>query len=196
MNASFEGLTETAGKQPILVPVDFSSCSRNALVFASRFIGCVQAPILVLHVIHDHNRRPGLYKSQRRNGPLRPIEDIAADMLAEFVETVRQIEPANERFASLETRLVTGLPATRIVEVAVREDAAMIIMGTHTRSVFSRLVSGSVTAEVVKHSPIPVTVVKTPVAAQENVGVISPPGWWKRRPGISDTDSERRDNVI
>jgi nucleotide-binding universal stress UspA family protein len=170
-----------ADKQPILVPVDFSSCSSNALLFAGKFASCVGAPLLVLHVVHDQNRKPGLYSNNRGRMSMRPMIDIAADMLDEFIDGVRQQDSATDALATARTLLVNGLPAQRIGEVALRENAALVVMGTHGRSGLSRLASGSVAAEVVLRSPIPVTVVKAPPAGRQNAETVSSQQWWDRR---------------
>lgn len=183
MNHRLDSTTPASGsdKRPILVPVDFSSCSRAALLFASHFVSCVRAPILVLHVVHDLNSKPGLYRNIHSEGSMRPIDDVAADMLAEFLEDVRQYNPASNALASVRTLLISGLPAQRITEIASREDAALIVMGTHGRSGLSRLASGSVAAEVMTRSPVPVTVVKAPVEGQNNPASMSSQQWWERQ---------------
>ena len=169
-----------ADKQPILVPVDFSSCSRNALLFAGKFASCVGAPLLVLHVVHDQNRKPGLYSNNRGRMSMRPMIDIAADMLDEFIDGVRQQDSATDALATARTLPVNGLPAQRIGEIAVRENAALIVMGTHGRSGLSRLTSGSVAGDVVMRSPVPVTVVKAPAAGQQPPESLSTNQWWNR----------------
>lgn len=45
----------------LVVPVDFTSFSEEALVFASRLAKCMSAQLLVLHVIHDPAESPGFY---------------------------------------------------------------------------------------------------------------------------------------
>lgn len=122
---------------------------------------------------------------------MRPIDDIAADMLAEFMEDVRQCNPASEALASVRTLLVSGLPAQRIAEIATREDAALIVMGTHGRSGLSRLASASVAAELLKRSPVPVTVVKAPVAGQKNPLCIDSPQWWERQTASTRSDAQQ-----
>ncbi len=184
LNPAIESTALNSGtdKRPILVPVDFSTCSRNALWFASQWASCVSAPILVLHVVHDQNGKPGLYTNNRNRSSMRPMDDVAADMLDEFIEDVRL--SGNGDSAALDSvhkLLVTGLPAQRIGEIAVRENAALIVMGTHGRSGLSRLASGSVAAEVVLRSPIPVTVVKAPPAGRQNAETLSSQQWWDRR---------------
>jgi nucleotide-binding universal stress UspA family protein len=183
--------TETASsapaaeRRPVLVPVDFSSCSAAALLFGAHLAGCAQAPLLVLHVVHEPRNEPGFYR--RRNHPgtalSRPLEDVARDMLADFMMELRRHESAREVLASARTRLVNGLPAQRILEVALQEDAALIVIGSRGRSGLSRLAAASVAGEVAEHSPVPVTVVKAPGPQhrQPDLEVIGSGEWWTRR---------------
>jgi len=145
---------------PVLVPVDFSTCSRAALQFAASFIRCVSAPLLVLHVIHEPGNEPGFYRRNGTPGTLRPVEDIARDMLGEFVADV--CGNCRDAAGPLEPRLllVGGLPAARIQEIAERERVGLIVMGTHARTGLARMAMGSVSSEVMQHCRVPVTIVK------------------------------------
>ena len=179
--------TSSSERRPILVPVDFSSCSEAALLFAAHFAGCAQAPLLVLHVVHAPRHDPGFYRRGHANSPLlRPLEDVARDMLADFINEVGRHDSIRETLAAAGTRLVSGLPARRIQEVALHEDAALIVMGSHGRTGLSRLTVGSVAAEVARHSPIPVTVVKGPAPQRSRlpVEVIGSQEWWTRRAAL------------
>ena len=56
---------------------------------------------------------------------------------------------------------MVGTPVTRILEVAKKKQASMIIIGSHGRTGLSHLLVGSKAERVVQLSPIPVTVVKS-----------------------------------
>jgi nucleotide-binding universal stress UspA family protein len=53
-----------------------------------------------------------------------------------------------------------GVPADVIVRTARTRRAALIVMGTHGRSGFSRFLLGSVASRVVATSPCPVLTVR------------------------------------
>lgn len=53
-----------------------------------------------------------------------------------------------------------ALPAEAIIETAKARDCSLIVMSSHGRRGLGRLVLGSVTAEVLAHSPVPVLVVR------------------------------------
>ena len=59
---------------------------------------------------------------------------------------------------------VTGEPAAAIVEFARSENVDLIVMGTHGRTGFSRLLMGSVAEAVVRKAPCPVLTLKEPAA--------------------------------
>ncbi len=122
---------------------------------------------------------------------MRPMEDVAADMLDEFIEDVRRTDSCSEVLASVRKLLVNGLPAQRIGEISIRENAALIVMGTHGRSGLSRLASGSVAGEVVLRSPIPVTVVKAPPAGRQDSGSVSSRKWWDQHGETESPESHQ-----
>lgn len=62
---------------------------------------------------------------------------------------------------NLEVRLVEDVTAMRgIVDMAQESHADLVIVGSHGRTGISRLMLGSVAAQVVAHSPVPVLVVR------------------------------------
>jgi len=68
---------------------------------------------------------------------------------------------AAENFGSeIETDVVAGRPAQTIVEYVTEHDIDAIVMGSHGREGFSRVLLGSVAEAVVRRSPVPVTVVR------------------------------------
>jgi len=147
-------------RHPLLVPVDFSDCSRAALLYASRMVEGTRTPLLLLHVIHDDVRRPGVYRSPRSHYTARPIMDIAAEMVEDMLTELRNREPGLQALQAVEPLLVRGLPGRRIIEVAEREQAVMIVMGTHGRNGFTHLLQGSVAEYVAKYARSPVMTVK------------------------------------
>ena len=143
---------------PILLPVDFSPHSKAALGWAVRMAELFKAPLTVLHVVHDPAEAPGYYHVDQKNH-LRPMEEVAAEMLEKFLADLRAESSVN---VSVETRLIVGLPVTRILEVADQIGAQMIIMGSQGRTGLAHLMLGSKAEQVVRMARIPVTIVKAP----------------------------------
>ena len=70
-----------AKDQPILVPVDFSAHSAVALERGADLAEALNAPLIVLHVVHDLGEAPGYYAVKGLGKQLRRMEDVASDML-------------------------------------------------------------------------------------------------------------------
>jgi nucleotide-binding universal stress UspA family protein len=146
----------------LLVPVDFTSFSEEALIFASELANKLKAKLLVLHVIHDPAEAPGFYARQwKKKKYLQTMQEAAEEMMQEFLKKMRQAYPDQTPIKNATPLLVTGTPVKRIVEVAEKKHAGMIIIGSHGRTGLSNLMLGSKAGQVAQLSPIPVTVVKT-----------------------------------
>ena len=59
----------------LLVAVDFTRFSKEALLFAANLAECIEAKLLVLHVIHDPAEAPGFYapKGKKKKYLLYPL---------------------------------------------------------------------------------------------------------------------------
>jgi nucleotide-binding universal stress UspA family protein len=168
---AIDNLNQIGLSHPVLVPVDFSDCSRTALIYAARMIADIRTPLLVLHVIHDNGNTPGFYRRHQHHNPLLPIADIASEMLEDWLYTVRKEAPELDKpLKRARRRLVGGVPGSRIVEVATSEQAAMIIMGTRGRIGFSQLLRGSVTEYVMTHAAVPVITLREGIDAASGAG--------------------------
>lgn len=152
---------QDGGDGPILVAVDFTPDSEAALLWALDYAGCVDAGVVVLHVVHDPADAPGYYRKGEED-LLRPMEDVAAEMMGRFLEKVAQKDkpPELEALRAVEKVLVKGVPATRILEIAEAKGARLIVMGSRGRTGLPHLLLGSKAERVVQMSPIPVTIVK------------------------------------
>jgi nucleotide-binding universal stress UspA family protein len=149
-------------KNTLLVAVDFTPYSAKALVFASELAEKLDAPLLVLHVIHDPAEAPGFYAQKgKKKKFLQSMEEAAEEMMAEFLARMRKDHPDQMPIKKAIPLLVVGTPVTRILEVAKKKQARMIILGSHGRTGLSHLLVGSKAERVVQLSPIPVTIVKS-----------------------------------
>jgi len=153
-------MTDKADKHPILVPVDFSRHSEAAMVHACRLAQCMDARLLVVHVVHDPNEMPGYYAKLAKKKMLTRIEDVAQEMLDEFVAHTAKQHPEVKALKKLETTLVTGIPTTRILQIAEKVDACMVVMGSKGQTGLKHLLVGSIATHIVQLCPVPVTIVK------------------------------------
>ena len=156
-------MAKKTDKDILLVAVDFSPYSEQALCFAGQLAEKLKAQLLVLHVIHDPAEAPGFYAQKgKKKKFLKSMEEAAEEMMEEFLLKMRQAYPDLVPINTAKPLLVVGTPVTRIVEVAEKKQVSMIIMGSHGRTGLAYLLAGSKVQGVVQLSSVPVTVVKTP----------------------------------
>jgi len=149
----------------ILVPVDFSACSREALRYAAFLASPFDASIDVLHV----------WEPLPYLAPETLIRVGSTDQtLAQFARTeaARDMEQFLFELSKLGVenargRLETGHPARTILEVIAKGDYDLVVMGTHGRTGLSRLVVGSVAEKVVRGAVRPVVTVRHPDLPKE-----------------------------
>jgi nucleotide-binding universal stress UspA family protein len=154
-------MSEKHDNGPILVPIDFSAMSEAALVLAMELGHCLKRPVLALHVVHDPSNMPGYYGKALKQKHLTRIEDGAAEMLNEFLERVAKAHEDHFKHGQVDSMLVKGLPTSRILEVAKKSGAEMIVVGSKGMTGWKHLMIGSVAEQVVHLAEIPVTVVKS-----------------------------------
>jgi nucleotide-binding universal stress UspA family protein len=138
--------------QHVLVPVDHSTQARKALAFA--LDEYPEAEITVLHVISPTAvvavSDPAVWDDRLLERKQEEAEELLTEMQDE----------AKDRGVDVRTELVYGRTPQSIIEYAGESDASGIVIGSHGRTGFSRVVLGSVAETVVRRSPVPVTVVR------------------------------------
>ncbi len=97
--------------------------------------------------------------------PPNTIDDFVGEIVTGANKAMADFVEAN--FAGVEVRseVVVGYAAEEILALAEREEADLIVMGTHGRSGFDRILFGSVAEKVVKNSNVPVMTIR-PQAAE------------------------------
>ena len=147
----------------ILCPVDYSRFSRHALdqaVALARETGaeilamhaCAVAPVTeVVTVGAPIPLEPARFSPAYRQTLVRELHDFTTEVEAGGLV--------------IATSVVERDPVAAIVETAERWSADLIVMGTHGRSGFERLLLGSVAERVLRKAPCPVLTVPRQVAS-------------------------------
>ena len=149
-----------AVRGPILVPVDFSDYSEAALLLASDLAAGLGTRLVILHVVHDPLNMPGYYARMARKKTLTRMEDIAGEMLDAFLAEAKKKHPQRQALHKAELLLVKGIPVTRILQVAQKQKASVLVMGSKGITGLRHLLLGSVAEQVVSLARLPVTIVK------------------------------------
>ena len=147
-------------KNAILVPVDFYPHSEAAVVFAGELADLMNLPVVILHVVHDPIDVPGFYSKEKKAKRLRRMEDLGAEMLEEFIQ--KSTKKFNKRgsLKNAYSKLVLGIPATRILEVVKQIQPRMVVMGSQGRTGLGLAFLGSTAEHVMRQCPVPITIVK------------------------------------
>jgi len=139
----------------ILCPIDLSETSSRTLAYAVALARWYEARLTVLHVV------PSFDPMQVRTGAIGDHISLVTPMTREEVltELRRTVEAAGAGSLDVAFATEAGGAAGTIVDQAVRTAADLVVMGTHGRSGFERLLLGSVTEKVLRKSPCPILTV-------------------------------------
>jgi nucleotide-binding universal stress UspA family protein len=153
----------------VLCPIDLSELSIRSLAYAGAFAKLYDGELTALHVV------PTFEPMEVRAGALYdPVRIVNPMSREEVLERLRQALGA-AGVPTAHATLVTeaGEDAATIVDQAVTRRSDLVIMGTHGRSGFNRLLLGSVTEKVLRASPCPVLTVPphAPAARPSDVAI-------------------------
>lgn len=157
----------------IVCPVDFSDFSRRALDHAIALARWYEARVTVLHV-YSAGVPPAVF-APGASTVAEPLvlsavdRDLLLQELTVFAEAGRGEVP-------VDVQLAQGTVWREIVSLAEAAPADLLLMGTHGRSGFERLLLGSVTEKILRVAPCPVLTV--PPAAPDAVPIAA--GLFKR----------------
>jgi nucleotide-binding universal stress UspA family protein len=147
------GETSALRIQRVLMPVDFSEPSREALAYARQLAEQFHAELILAHVTELPFVDPNLAEIDTQT----------------FEENARQSaqEQLDKAVAALRTagitasgRLLTGVPWNEVVEFARREPVDLIVAGTHGYTGLKHILLGSTAERIIRHAPCPVLVVR------------------------------------
>jgi len=137
--------------ETILCPVDFSANSELALRYALAVAAQHEARVAVMHVLPHILADPDIYPYLSE--PVLPTgetRDRAFEQLGKFVHR------ALERKIPVDVILEDGDVVDELVNKAESLPADLIVMGTHGRRGFTRLLMGSVTERLLRRATRPV----------------------------------------
>ena len=142
----------------ILVATDFAESAERALACAVQLARRHGAELILLHVYMDLPAYPEVTAGQ--------VEAIYEEQRG-WIESALERRARSARTEGLLARAVlrTGSPASTVAEMARREGADLIVVGSHGRAGLDRLILGSVAERVVRLASCPVLVVKSAEAA-------------------------------
>jgi len=140
----------------ILVPVDFSDYSRDALRHAEEWAALYGASLDVLHVVAE-DLHPAFYV-----GGVQSVYDVEPEIEQKVLDKLDSfVAEANGRAAEVQTHVRVGNGAPSNIAEFVEDQAIdLVSMSTHGRTGLDRFLLGSVAEKVVRHVQCPVLTVK------------------------------------
>jgi nucleotide-binding universal stress UspA family protein len=150
----------------ILCPIDFSDASTRALAHAGALAHWYDASLTVLHVVPTFD--PVMVRGEF-GAPVEFANPLTRDDVLNAMRL--ELEAAG---VSLDAHLIAaaGDTSIAIVEQALTTKADLIVIGTHGRRGFKRLLLGSVAETVLHEGPCPVLTV-SPHAKAASSGVVA-----------------------
>ncbi|MGC8659678.1 MAG: universal stress protein [Desulfomonilaceae bacterium] len=141
----------------ILFCEDFSRNSEIAQAWALDYAKAAGAQVMIIHVIGTWPVQA--YRPKMRFHELQTLEKVKEPVNADLEEIVEEFRKHGIE-ATYHTRV--GSPSDEILNFAKKEQADLIIMGTHGWTGFRYHVLGSVAEAVLRGASCSVLVVRTP----------------------------------
>jgi nucleotide-binding universal stress UspA family protein len=142
--------------QKILVPVDFSAHAQHAVQAGADLAKRYQAALTLVHVYQPIDF--GLPEGFVSYTPAQLAELLSA--LTKQLDAAK-VEAEQAGAPQVNIELLQGVIATEIANFAKEKGYDLIVMGTHGRTGFGRLLMGSVAEKVVRTAPCPVLSMRT-----------------------------------
>lgn len=138
----------------VLVPIDFSAPSKNALKYAVRFAEEFGGELTLLHVLEPESMTNFM-----------AIPEATAFVESDIVAAGKNLRlliasVRNPRIERPRWKVRGGLPSHEIVEAAREMDVDLIVIATHGYTGWKHFCIGSTAERVVRAAPCPVLVVR------------------------------------
>jgi len=143
----------------VIIAIDDSQCSQEALKSVAARLWCADTEFRVINVVEPIVLQYGAVAPQAISLML-DAERKLKEHAIEFTTVARESLKAIFGEQQITSRVITGYIADSIIEHAKDWKADLIIVGTHGRTGFEKMMLGSVAEKVVNHAHCSVDVVK------------------------------------
>lgn len=145
----------------VLFPTDFSPFAQYALPYAVAIAKQYGGTLHLVHVLDSSvlslGAGHGMWAAKSDlDNLLESMQEHAESRLANLEERAQTVGVATQ------SHIVKGMPAAEIIRLAEELTCGLVVIPTHGRSGFDRIVYGSVCEKVVRQCPVPVLSIKHP----------------------------------
>jgi nucleotide-binding universal stress UspA family protein len=141
------------GLHKLLAPIDFSQCSMSGAIYAALFAKTFDAKLSLLHVLAGVMAT----STEKACEPLKKKDAIDLENARLDMEAFTQLDFLGN--VNFETEIRTGYAVDEICRDADESDVDLVVIATHGRTGFNRMLLGSVAEHVVRYAECPVMVV-------------------------------------
>lgn len=144
----------------ILFPTDFSPTAQNAFRYTLRLADILNAKIELLHVVYPEYESLDL-PTMATQATKNKVE-VAREVMQTFVETTLTQVQSSYQFKQvpvIQSDVEIGGATNLIVQIAERDEADLIMMGTKGEHNVIEKLLGSVSSGVIQKAPCPVWVI-------------------------------------
>ncbi|MFY0601604.1 MAG: universal stress protein [Cyclobacteriaceae bacterium] len=145
----------------ILVPIDFSKESQNALDFARDICKETKSELLLLHVLELPSSSFNTVGEVQTVKPQGIYELLLVKKTKEDLQ--KELQKLEDDNIQASSKLVFGNPYQNITDLIPSENVDFIVMGSKGASGLSEILVGSNTERVIRHATCPVLTIKAPI---------------------------------
>ncbi len=142
----------------IIWPSDMSEESDKSLAYARYIAKRYQSSILGVHVMHRESLLSHIDIFDLNHKPFEDALEQTEKAFEDYFKSVHaKLKREGIRFTG---KILKGEPGAKILSLAKREDADLIVMGTRGHGLLDRMLIGSTTLDVLRKSRIPILAFK------------------------------------
>lgn len=140
--------------QKIICALDLSEHSKTVAEYACMLAKAMNASIVAVYAAPTLTQYTGFHV------PPNTIDSFVGEIVSGAEKSMAQFVSENFEGVEVKSEVVVGYAAEEIIDIAAKEDADLIVMGTHGRKGIDRILFGSVAERVVKNSHVPVLTIR------------------------------------
>ena len=138
----------------IICALDLADHSKLVASYASMLAKLSGASIIAVYAAPTMTQYTGFHV------PPNTIDDFVGEIVNGAGKAMKDFIDENFEGVAVTSEVVVGYAAEEILAIAKREEADMIVMGTHGRTGIDRILFVSVAEKIVKNSIIPVMTIR------------------------------------
>jgi nucleotide-binding universal stress UspA family protein len=151
----------------VLMPLDGSELAEHAIPFATRLAHEFDRPLLLLRVVTPVTLAGGgpataRLEMETQGNELREARTYLGVMRKRL---------ARDTGLNVQSMVLRGSPTQELLRIAGSHTGSIMVLSTHGRNGFVRVVLGSVAADLVRESPIPVFVISPRAWHEEDFAI-------------------------